>query len=220
MTDEPGLRFRLAPVPEQEELQRGTRLFARPAEFLTGAADPDGLPAPDRIEVCFAGRSNVGKSRLVNALTSRRSLARTSGTPGRTQQINFFTLGDSHYLVDVPGYGYAKAPPASVRRWQNLLRAYLAGRAPLRRVFLLIDARHGPKPPDIEIMELLDRTAVTFQVVLTKADKIKGDGLQIALDKTARCLENHPAAFPEIVMTSAVTGSGIDCLRSIIAAIE
>lgn len=217
---DPVMRFRLAPEPAGEERERGARLFSGPATFLTGAADHDGFPSPDRIEVCFAGRSNVGKSRLVNALTSRRSLARISGTPGRTQQINFFSLGDRHYLVDVPGYGFARAPLRSVKKWQGLLRTYLAGRASLRRVFLLIDARHGPKLPDIEIMDLLDRTAVTFQVILTKTDKVTREGQESAFEKTARALEHHPAAFPEVVPTSAVTGYGIDRLRSIIAGFE
>ena len=216
----PDMRFRLASEPAGDERHRGTRLFSGPVTFLTGAADRGGFPAADRIEVCFAGRSNVGKSRLVNALTSRKSLARISGTPGRTQQINFFSLGDKHYLVDVPGYGFARAPLHSVKKWQSLLRAYLAGRASLRRVFLLIDSRHGPKPPDVEIMELLDRTAVTFQVILTKVDKTKPEARETAFGKTARVLEHHPAAFPEVVPTSAVTGYGIDCLRAIIAGLE
>ena len=132
----------------------------------------DGLPPADRIEVCFAGRSNAGKSTLINALTGRRTLARASNTPGRTQEINFFALGPAHYLVDLPGYGFAKAPKPVVERWQALLKAYLAGRPTLRRAFVLVDARHGVKPPDAEIMQLLDRAAVTFQAVLTKADKL------------------------------------------------
>ena len=153
-------------------------------------------------------------------MTSRKSLARISGTPGRTQQINFFSLGNGHYLVDVPGYGFARAPLRSVKKWQSLLRAYLAGRASLRRVFLLIDSRHGPKPTDIEIMDLLDRTAVTFQVILTKADKVTPEARETAFDRTTRVLEHHPAAFPEVVATSAVTGYGIDRLRAIIAGLE
>ena len=145
----------------------------------------DGLPPADRAEVCFAGRSNVGKSSLINALTGRKALARASNTPGRTQEINFFTLGERHYLVDLPGYGFAEAPKPVVERWQALLRAYLAGRPTLRRAFLLIDARHGPKPVDVEIMELLDRSAVTFQAVLTKADKPSAAGLADAVRRTA-----------------------------------
>ncbi|MDE2792706.1 MAG: ribosome biogenesis GTP-binding protein YihA/YsxC [Paracoccaceae bacterium] len=188
--------------------------------FVTGAADVGGFPPADRIEVCFSGRSNVGKSRLINALTSQSTLARISRTPGRTQQINFFALADRYYLVDVPGYGFARAPLKTIQRWQRLLGAYLAGRPSLRRVFLLIDARHGPKPADEEIMELLDRSAVTFQVVMTKSDKIGPARLADSLAATARTLARHPTAFPEIVPTSAVTGAGIASLRSIIAAMD
>ena len=138
----------------------------------------DALPPADRVEVCFAGRSNVGKSTLINALTGRKALARASNTPGRTQEINYFTLGEDHYLVDLPGYGFAEAPVDVVARWQRLLKAYLSGRATLRRAFVLIDARHGVKPVDEEIMALLDSAAVTFQAVLTKADKPKAGALQ------------------------------------------
>ena len=177
----------------------------------------DGLPLADRTEVCFAGRSNVGKSSLINALTGRNGLARASNTPGRTQEINFFTLGDGRYLVDLPGYGFAKAPKPVVERWQALLRAYLAGRPTLRRVFLLIDARHGPKPVDAEIMSLLDRSAVTFQAVLTKADKPSAAALAGTVRQTADGLARHPAAFPEIIVTSAETGTGLDTLRAAVA---
>ncbi|MDD9923081.1 MAG: ribosome biogenesis GTP-binding protein YihA/YsxC, partial [Boseongicola sp.] len=155
---------------EPSELERGRKLFSGPVDFLKGVVAMDGLPAPDRLEVCFAGRSNVGKSSLINALTGRKSLARSSNTPGRTQEINFFTLGDENYLVDLPGYGFANAPVAVVEKWQRLLKNYLAGRANLRRAFVLIDSRHGVKKVDEEILSLLDSSAVTFQVVLTKAD--------------------------------------------------
>ena len=178
----------------------------------------DGLPPADRPEVAFAGRSNVGKSSLINALTGRKALARASNTPGRTQEINFFALGDALYLVDLPGYGFAEAPKAAVERWQALMRAYLAGRPTLRRAFLLIDARHGLKPVDDEIMGLLDRSAVTFQVVLTKADKPRGRGAR--RDRRPRPrdgLARHPAAFPEIVVTSAETGRGLETLRAALA---
>jgi GTP-binding protein len=205
-----------APEPDAEAEERGRMLFAGPCGFLKGVADMDGLPPADRPEVCFAGRSNVGKSSLINALTGRKSLARTSNTPGRTQELNFFTLG-LLYLVDLPGYGFAEAPKPVVARWQALLRAYLAGRPTLRRAFLLIDARHGVKPVDGEIMDLLDRSAVTFQAVLTKADKPGPAALAATLDAVAAGLARHPAAFPEIAVTSAETGRGLGTLRAAIA---
>src|SRR5690554_2609490 len=167
------LPFPLAEPPSPEAEEAGRKLFAGPVEFVKGVVAMDGLPPADRLEVCFAGRSNVGKSSLINALTGRKALARTSNTPGRTQEINFFAAGEGHYLVDLPGYGYAEAPVAVVEKWQRLLKAYLAGRQTLRRAFVLIDLRHGIKAPDDQIMGLLDRAAVTFQVVLTKADKVK-----------------------------------------------
>ncbi len=176
-----------------------------------------GLPPADRLEVCFAGRSNVGKSTLINALTGRKALARASNTPGRTQEINFFTLGPANYLVDLPGYGFAEAPKPVVERWQELLRAYLAGRPTLRRAFVLVDARHGIKAPDAEIMALLDRAAVTFQVVLTKADKPGAAALAATVAGLGAALAGHPAAFPELMVTSAETGRGIPELRATIA---
>ncbi len=209
--------FAEAPPPDEAASEAGRRLFAGPCEFLKGVASMDGLPPADRLEVCFAGRSNVGKSSLINALTGRKALARASNTPGRTQEINFFALGPDRYLVDLPGYGYAEAPKPVVERWQALLRGYLAGRPTLRRVFLLIDARHGPKAVDEEIMTLLDRSAVTFQAVLTKADKPGSAALEAALARLGESLARHPAAFPEIVVTSAETGRGIETLRSLVA---
>ncbi len=179
----------------------------------------DGLPAPDRIEVCFAGRSNVGKSSLINALVGQKNLARSSNTPGRTQEINFFTIGNSHYLVDLPGYGFANAPVQVVEKWQRLMKAYLSGRASLRRVFLLIDARHGPKKVDQEIMRLLDTCAITFQVVLTKTDKIKDKDRATVIAHTQKALASHPAAYPEIVLTSAEKKDGLETLRATIHAI-
>ena len=205
--------------PDPEALEAGRRLFAGEATFLKGVVAMDGLPPADRVEVCFAGRSNVGKSTLINTLTNRKALARASNTPGRTQEINFFTLGE-RYLVDLPGYGYAEAPLAVVERWQRLLRAYLAGRATLRRAFVLIDARHGVKPPDAEIMALLDRAAVPFQAVLTKADKVREPDLDRTLARVRADLAPHPAAFPELVITASQTGRGIDRLRAVIAALE
>jgi GTP-binding protein len=207
-----------APTPEVEE--QGRRLFATGGEFLKGVVAMPGMPPADRLEVCFAGRSNVGKSTLINALTGRRALARASNTPGRTQEINFFTLAESHYLVDLPGYGFAKAPKAEVAKWQALLKAYLAGRPSLRRAFVLIDARHGVKAVDEEIMTLLDRSAVPFQTVLTKADKVKDAEREQALDQTRAALAKHPAAFPELIVTSSEKGWGIPTLRATIATME
>ena len=209
--------FSLTPKPESYTLEMGRRLFAGQTDFLKGVVAMSGLPADDRLEICFAGRSNVGKSTLINAVTGRKALARTSNTPGRTQEINFFTVGDSHYLVDLPGYGYANAPIAVVEKWQRLLKQYLSGRQSLRRAFVLIDSRHGIKIVDEQILSLLDSAAVTFQVILTKADKIK----EIEREKTVRqvssALQAHPAAFPEILITSSETGWGIPILRSVIA---
>ncbi len=195
-------------------------LFAQPAEFLKGVVALDGLPPADRIEVCFAGRSNVGKSTLINALTGRRALARASNTPGRTQEINFFTLTDGLYLVDLPGYGFANAPVQIVEKWQRLLKAYLTGRATLRRAFVLIDARRGIKGPDEEIMALLDQAAVTFQVVLTKTDKLKAREIDDVVAQVRGKLAAHPAAYPGLILTSSQTGAGIDTLRAVIAEIE
>ena len=207
------------PIAEMDEaaLEAGRRLFAQETEFVKGVVAMDGLPPPDRMEVCFAGRSNVGKSTLINALTGRKALARASNTPGRTQEINFFTAADSHYLVDLPGYGFANAPVPVVQKWQRLLKAYLAGRQTLRRAFVLIDARHGIKKVDEEILALLDTSAVTLQCVLTKADKVKAAERDKVLAQVRKVLSTHPAAFPEIVLTSSEKGDGIDTLRAIIA---
>ena len=213
------LPFPLTPEPDAPAREAGRMLFATGAEFLKGVVAMDGLPPDNRIEVCFAGRSNVGKSSLINAVTGRKALARASNTPGRTQEINFFTLADSHYLVDLPGYGYANAPLATVRKWQALLKAYLSGRATLRRAFLLIDHRHGVKDVDAEIMALLDSAAVPFQVVLTKADKVKQKDHDRVLAQVRAALARHPAAFPELVVTSSEKGDGIETLRAIIAGI-
>ncbi|MGB3554477.1 MAG: ribosome biogenesis GTP-binding protein YihA/YsxC [Jannaschia sp.] len=212
------LPFPEAPVPEPDAEEAGRKLFATGGEFLKGVVAMSGMPPADRMEVCFAGRSNVGKSTLINALTGRKALARASNTPGRTQEINFFTLADSHYLVDLPGYGFANAPVAVVAKWQALLKAYLAGRPSLRRAFVLIDARHGVKAVDEEIMSLLDASAVTFQTVLTKADKVRD--LDAALDVTRGALARHPAAFPELIVTSSETGRGVPTLRATIATME
>jgi len=214
------LSFSLAEQPDDFTAERGRKLFAGQSEFVKGVVAMSGLPPADRMEVCFAGRSNVGKSTLINALTGTKALARASNTPGRTQEINFFTQGESHYLVDLPGYGYANAPLPVVERWQRLLKQYLSGRQTLRRAFVLIDARHGVKQVDDEIMSLLDSSAVTFQCVLTKADKIKGKDRTGVLAQVRTALAKHPAAFPEIVLTSSEKGDGITTLRSIIATLE
>ncbi|MBK5924906.1 YihA family ribosome biogenesis GTP-binding protein [Rhodovulum sulfidophilum] len=213
------LPFPLTPEPDAEAAERGRKLFAGPVEFLKGVVAMDGLPPADRPEICFAGRSNVGKSSLINALTGRKALARASNTPGRTQEINYFTLGESHYLVDLPGYGYAEAPLKVVEKWQRLLKAYLAGRQTLRRAFVLIDARHGVKPVDDEIMKLLDGAAVTFQTVLTKADKVKVAERDKVLDQVRAALTRHPAAFPEIILSSSEKGDGIATLRATVEGI-
>ena len=209
--------FTIAPEPEPLAAEAGRKLFAGPCEFLKGVVAMDGLPDGDRAEVCFAGRSNVGKSSLINALTNQKGLARASNTPGRTQEINFFDLGARLWLVDLPGYGFAKAPLKTVEKWQRLLKAYLAGRATLRRAFVLIDARHGIKAVDEDILKLLDTSAVAFQTVLTKADKVKAAEREKVLAQVRAALQKHPAAFPEIVVTSSETGDGIDTLRAIIA---
>ncbi|MBU3260054.1 MULTISPECIES: ribosome biogenesis GTP-binding protein YihA/YsxC [Roseovarius] len=214
------LPFPLAEAPDDQTSEQGRKLFAGPVDFLKGVVAMSGLPAADRAEVCFAGRSNVGKSSLINALTGRKAIARASNTPGRTQEINFFTLGESHYLVDLPGYGFANAPLPKVEAWQRLLKQYLSGRPNLRRAFVLIDARHGIKAVDEEIMSLLDSSAVTFQCVLTKADKLKAGEREKVLDQVRGKLAKHPAAFPELVLTSSEKGEGIATLRAIVATLE
>ncbi|WP_339762898.1 ribosome biogenesis GTP-binding protein YihA/YsxC [uncultured Sulfitobacter sp.] len=214
------IQFNIAEEPDALTAEKGRLLFAGETEFVKGVVAMDGLPPADRMEVCFAGRSNVGKSTLINALTGMKALARASNTPGRTQEINFFTAGDDHYLVDLPGYGYANAPLPVVEKWQRLLKQYLSGRQTLRRAFVLIDARHGVKKVDDEIMSLLDSSAVTFQCVLTKADKVKEVERAKILDQVRAALAKHPAAYPEIVVTSSEKGWGIPTLRAIISTLK
>ena len=214
------LTFTLAAEPDDTTREIGRLLFAGPVDFVKGVVAMAGLPPGDRLEVCFAGRSNVGKSSLINALTNRKNLARASNTPGRTQEINYFALGDVKYLVDLPGYGYAEAPVAVVAKWQALLKSYLAGRATLRRAFVLVDARHGVKEVDEEILKLLDRSAVTFQVVLTKVDKISQTEKLAVIEQVKGALRAHVAAYPEIIVTSSEKGEGIETLRAIIATME
>lgn len=214
------MHFPIAEEPDPQIAEQGRLLFAGPTEFVKGVVAMDGLPPADRMEVCFAGRSNVGKSSLINALTGMKALARASNTPGRTQEINYFTAGDAHYLVDLPGYGFANAPLPVVEKWQRLLKQYLSGRQTLRRAFVLIDARHGVKKVDEEILSLLDSAAVTFQAVLTKADKVKEKERDKVLDQVRGALAKHPAAYPEIIVTSSEKGWGIPTLRAIIATLE
>lgn len=214
------LPFSTAEEPDDATREAGRKMFAGETDFVKGVVAMDGLPDADRPEVCFAGRSNVGKSSLINALTGRKGLARASNTPGRTQEINYFTVGESHYLVDLPGYGYANAPVAVVEKWQRLLKSYLRGRVTLRRAFVLVDARHGIKAVDEEIMALLASAAVTFQCVMTKTDKLKKGELDKVLAQVRGKLQQFPSAYPELVLTSSEKGIGIETLRAIIAQID
>lgn len=214
------LPFPTAEAPDDHTREVGRKMFAGETDFVKGVVAMDGLPEADRPEVCFAGRSNVGKSSLINALTGRKGLARASNTPGRTQEINYFTVGESHYLVDLPGYGYANAPVPVVEKWQRLLKNYLRGRVTLRRAFVLVDARHGIKPVDEEIMALLASAAVTFQCVMTKTDKLKKGELDTVLVQVRSKLQQFPSAYPEMVLTSSEKGEGIETLRAIISGID
>jgi GTP-binding protein len=196
--------------------REASRLFSGRVDFLLSAPALKFLPEPTVPEVAFCGRSNVGKSSLLNALTGRRSLARTSVTPGRTQELNFFEVGQPTLfrLVDMPGYGFAKAPPAVVEKWRRLVRDFLRGRVVLKRTLLLVDARHGVKPVDIEMMQMLDESAASYRVVLTKADKIKASELEAVLAATQAEARKHSAAYPVVHVTSSEKGMGIDDLRA------
>jgi GTP-binding protein len=203
---------------DEELSERARKLFAGPIEFLKSAPDLRFLPDPDVPEIAFAGRSNVGKSSLLNALTNRKALARTSNTPGRTQELNFFNVGSPLQLrlVDMPGYGFAEAPKDLVRRWRHVINDYLRGRAVLKRALVLIDSRHGLKEVDREVMGMLDEAAVSYHLVLTKGDKVKPSALGALYETTANEAAKHPASHPAIFTTSSETGSGIAELRTAI----
>lgn len=197
-----------------DDIEAGRKLFAQACDFIAGADNAGALPPMTLPEIAFAGRSNVGKSSLVNALTGRKTLARTSRTPGRTQQLNFFDLGHRLQLVDMPGYGYAAVGKDKVTGWTTLAHDFLRGRASLLRVFLLIDSRHGPKPVDHGTMDVFDRSAISYAVVLTKADAMKPAELDEVRDRTKEELRKHSAAFPDVITTSSETGLGIAEIRA------
>jgi GTP-binding protein len=206
---------------DAEALEAARKLFAGEARFMMGAVAMAGLPEPDLPEVAFAGRSNVGKSSLINAVTGRTHLARASNEPGRTREVNFFVVGDQLRLVDLPGYGFARAAKGEVRKFQNLGRDYLRGRPNLKRAYLLIDARHGLKPVDAEAMDAFDTAAVSYQVVLTKADKLKPSEVAAVTARTLAQVSRRPAAFPRVLATSSEKGTGVPELRAeIMAACE
>lgn len=204
----------------KKDIEAGRLLFARDVTFMLSAVSLDTLPPARLPEICFAGRSNVGKSSLINAVTNRKGLARASNTPGRTRELNYFNVDERLFVVDLPGYGYAKASKSDIARWTKLTREFLFGRASLRRVFLLIDSRHGIKDSDIELMGMLDETAVTYQLILTKVDKLKKGELEKVLTKTQAFIAKRPAAFPKIICTSSEKKNGIDELRAEIATLS
>ena len=206
--------FKVATMEGRRNLKAKNSLFSSQVDFVKGVVSLDGFPPDDRPEVCFAGRSNVGKSSLLNAITKRKSLARTSNTPGRTQQINYFSVSNKLYIVDLPGYGYAKAPLHEVKKWQKLVFSYMSGRRNLKRIFLLIDIRHGIKSNDIEIMNLLDEAAVNYQIIFTKCDKIKGQTLENLVMDYTKSLDPQIAVYPEVIISSAQQKEGIEIIRS------
>lgn len=204
-----------APEFSDETLEKGRVLCAGPVSFVLGAADLRQLPEADRPEIAFAGRSNVGKSSLINALLNRNGLARASAEPGRTRELNYFDLGEGKmWMVDLPGFGYAKVSRTQVEKWTKLTRKYLRGRVNLRRIFLLVDSRRGLMPPDLEMMQMLDTAAVTYQIVMTKADKIKMTELQALQAEIQKILKKHPAAHPIVRATSSEKGFGLPELRA------
>ena len=202
-------------MTDELNIEAGRLLFARPFAFVKGCVRIADLPPPDRAEIAFAGRSNVGKSSLINALTGTRDLARTSNTPGRTQELNIFeSAGEQLRIVDMPGYGFAQAPKPKVEAWTRLIKQYLTGRANLRRVYVLIDARHGIKPNDLAITNQLDKSAVSYQIVLTKADKLLAAELETVIAATRAAIAKKPAAHPDVIVTSSETKAGMDVLRA------
>lgn len=195
-------------------IEKGRLLFSKQVTFMLSVVSMATLPEPTLPEVCFAGRSNVGKSSLINALTNQNKLAKASNTPGRTRELNYFNVDDRLRIVDLPGYGYARASKIDIAKWTALTRTFLRGRAPLRRIFLLIDSRHGLKDTDVEIMDMLDEVAVTYQIILTKIDKIKVAERDKVFEKTQKAIARRPAAFPQIILTSSEKKSGLDELRA------
>lgn len=203
------------PEEQTEKLKKeGNELFKKSPTFLRGVASVEQLPVGEMFEFAFAGRSNVGKSSLINAVTMTRGLARASNTPGRTQELNFFDVSGQFYIVDLPGYGYAAAPEKMVQAWTRLIHDYLRGRVQLKRVFLLIDSRHGLKDVDVKIMKMLDSAAVSYQIILTKIDKISKQACEKVLAQTIEKAKNHVAAYPEILVTSSEKTIGIEAVRS------